>query len=188
MAETPISQKKRIVTTLLLALAIVTSCTFLAFALTALMTVPDIGSEKYFANDSNYQTIEVKVVEVIFYDQYIRLLVEHDNDKFGNLMVVSDENFTVAMANGAKDILKDGVQATVTVAPKFIDSSYTVVEMKCGNTTLLDFETGKQNVVEYLTEQSQSGKKVLLVTAIVFAVPATALAVTFIVAKKKKVI
>ena len=187
--EKKFPKNKRIAATLLTVFAILTSCALLMFAIVVVMFAPDAGSEKYFADDSHYQTFKFKILEVTFYENSITFLAEHTNSDFGNSMMISGKNAHIAYENGAKDVLAENIYVTVTVAPKFVGTSwaYTIVGLEYGQTELLPFELGKQNVVEQLTVQSQGINKALMVTGIALGVTAPFLIATIIVVKKKKI-
>lgn len=189
MTEPKFPKNKRISAMLLTVFAILTSCTLLAFSIIALMFAPDMGNEKYFGNSEYYQTFKFKIIEVTFNDNSIIFLAEHSNDSFGNSMMISGKNATIAYENDAKTFLKEKEYVTVTVAPKFVGSnwSYTIAGMSYGDKIILPFETGKENIVQELKTQSQGISKALLATGCSLTVAATGLIVTIIVVKKKKV-
>lgn len=173
----------------LMLLGVLASCALLMLTIVGMMFAPNIGNEKYFADESHFQTFQAEITDVIFYDNAINIYVKHSNEKFGDSMTINNGNATVAYENGAKTLLKEKVIVTVTVAPLYDSGTeaYSIAELKCGEQVLLPFETGQQNIVSTLKAQSDGISIILLGAGCALAVLVATGAIIFLVAKKKNI-
>ena len=71
-----------------------------------------------------------------------------------NCFKIVDENYSVIVRNGAKDSFEIGQQVTFTTAPKYFGNGYVmpIVKLSIDNEVLLDFETGYENLLNWLYE------------------------------------
>lgn len=102
---------------------------------------------EYYSNDSNYETLEVRVITL--------------DDKFMEVEFLSDvhEHYTYAPFHliDLPDLhtqLASGDVITIITAPRFFWDNYRIpiVGITKDDTVYLEFATGKQNLLNYIEE------------------------------------
>ena len=115
------------------------------------------NQKKYYEDTNNYISI-TGVIEYLKFDDSNRILYlqfsEMDEKLDDNCFKIVDENYSVIVRNGAKDSFEIGQQVTFTTAPKYFGNGYVmpIVKLSIDNEVLLDFETGYENLLNWLYE------------------------------------
>lgn len=128
---------------------------FFIIILLVIMSVMFSGCYKnrmleYYSNDSNYETLEIRVVNL--------------DDEFMEVEFLSDvhEHYTYAPFRlidlpALHTQIKIGDKISIITAPRFFWDNYRIpiVGITKDDTVILDFETGKQKLLDYI-ESTQS--------------------------------
>lgn len=134
--------------------------TFISFFLLIIwigLFATDIGIAKYYNDNNNYQVIEGEIADYSFDHQYITIKVaEIDNEDFVSIyFLINGANMDVVYKNGLDDNIRLGASIEIISAPGddgYI-RDYPIAGLKINGEEYLDFEVGKQNIVDFYEEQ-----------------------------------
>lgn len=146
------------ITLLVIGLLAIGGC-FIPFVITMLLFGPDIGSDKIYADPQNYIEFDGIIEEIDTSSgvaMYIRL--NHEQELFYESFIIYDENYDIAVNNGAAEVLTEGAKIRIAATPAYLGDGWTypVAYLCYDGTEFLPFEIGYKNIA---THQKQASDK-----------------------------
>lgn len=181
--------KKRIAAAFMAFFVIMFACTLLAFALVAVNTMSNIGSYKLFENDSDYFTVDAKVVSFFANTNSYVFEIDQGDANGATAFEITGENFNLLKDKELDKLIKKGDSVTFTVAKNFVGASWnhTIVAFTHEGTEYFSFEVGKANLIAQQHAASDGAIKANLIIGSVMLFFALGLTLTYVISKKTKV-
>lgn len=139
-------------------LRIVTVATFLCVILVYICSCSSMDMNEYYLEKENYVNVHGTITNITYNDDSSVLYLE-----FSDLSPVLDdvcfkivgENLEIVQKNGIENKVNIGNQISFVTAPRYFGDGYVmpIVAMSANGETLLDFEDGYVNWLNWLDEQ-----------------------------------